>query len=649
MSLTSLSGGYGYGYAPSRTPRLPPTPKKPIFYDYSEVFEDVTEPPPVCPIAPIPKRVSNPYRPVNNHSDFDTRPEGMDEAQHEFVAYLQEATLSELHGGSGNHEDEEEEPQSHFCQENNIVQDAARLSAVEHESNLDPTSRGAVHVVDFGASTPRTDSREKEADAENCFGALGLTREVATTEVASDSSTPSDPPEPDTPAFTTAVPSRDLVRCSEDSRFDINGQDHLSAHVVDAFDKRTEERLCSSTTAQSDPLNSRRPDAIATLPYVASNRCRDSRLYSLGSGLSDLASFVNQVDRHFQTPGLKDPDGPSAEVRHDDAQCEARALSTIGPLDIGDGQRKTHEHHLLQGAKESSHPPRTSSLRHYRRQQAELEPNTRTDEAQQYQVVATRSGPTMVPQPISPAKLLRVKNSIPQLMKALPPLPAPAPESPFGPTVVPMEFEPFELSRLTDARSTLSDEIVHKSRGKEAPQGYDPYVFDRKACKPKLKLRHAASFAHERSRDLRHGYTNHGRGYSDKRPATATEYSTAPVKRRLPIKVSRPTLRSLPSEDTGTVKRRPCFQKSSTFSEFVSSQPVDLFSSSAETTENREAPPTEQINTEIGGVPTLEFTRVAKIQKTFVDYSGARASSLDAHMNSLRVPTANNEAFAEAT
>lgn len=651
MSLTSLSGGYGYGYAPSRTPRLPPTPKKPIFYDYSEVFEDVTEPPPVCPIAPIPKRVSNPYRPVNSHSDFDTRPEGMDEAQHEFVAYLQEATLSELHGGSGDHGEEDEEPPSHFCQKNEIVQDAARLSAVEHDINSNPTSRGAVHVVDFGAATPSTDSREQEADAENCFEALGLTREVTTIEMASDSSSPDDPPEPDTPAFTTAVPPRDLVRCGEDLHFDFNGQgDHVSVHIVDSSEGRTKEQLCSSTTAKSDQFKSRQADGTATLPFVAGNRCRDSRLYSLGSGLSDLASFVNQVDRHFQTPVLNNTDGPSAECPHDAAQCEARCMSTIGPLDIGEGQRKTYEHHLLQGAEETSHPPRTSSLRHFRIQQAELEPNKRSDEALQYQVVATRSGPTMVPQPISPAKLLRVKNSIPQLMKALPPLPAPAPESPFGPAVVPMEFEPFELSRLTDARSTLSDEVVHKSKDEEASQGYDPYVFDRRACKPKLKLRHAASFAHERSRDLQRGYITHGHENSDNRPATATEYSTAPVKRRLPIKVSRPSLRPLPSEDTGTVKRRPCFQKSSTFSEFASSQPVDLFSSSAETAEITEAPPTRQINPEIKGtvgVSTLQSTRVSRIQRQSVDYSGARASSLDAHMNSLRVPIANNEAVAE--
>lgn len=657
MSLTSLSGGYGY--ASPRTPRLPPTPKQPIFYDYSEDFEDVTETPPVCPFAPIPKRVSNPYRSTNIQKNCDTNVESMDEAHHEFVAYLQEATMNELPESNVRHGNEQGSP-SEFCRRNDPVQITAHNPVVvENDLESGLSSSEAIHAVDFGASTPRL-SGKREADEERNSDVLDPTKKaVVTAELASDSSTLDDLPEPKTPAFTTNMPLRDVVRCREDLTIGMDLREgQLADHDVDSSGELPEEQIRSVASASSGDMKPRQVDGTASLPYMSSNRCHDSRFYSLGSGLSDLASFVHQVDKHFQTPGPNSHDRLSAEAQNI-TEGEARDDSTIAPLEFSAGQRETDEHHLGRDAKEITHPPRLSSLRQHRRHHVELRVNTGVVDAQQYQVVSTRSGPTLVPQPISPAKLLRVKNSIPQLMKALPPLPDydPAPKSPFDPAVIPVEFETFELSGLTDARSTLSDAVMSKSRDEQVPKSYDSFVFDQKARKPKLKLRHAASFAHEQSRDLRRGYIHHGHGNchdtSDKRPATATEYSTAPIKRRLPIKMSRPTLTSLAPEDTGTVKRRPGFQKSSTVSEFASSQPIDLFSSSTGLhvfPTSTEPPTPRQISPETpeqASAPVIEVTHVARIQKVPVDDTGAKRSSLDAHLDTLRLPNANNEAAAE--
>lgn len=656
MSLTSLSGGYSY--APPRTPRLLSTPKKPLFYDYSEVFEDVTELPPVCPIAPIPKRVSHPYRPVNIQNNCVTNPVSMDEAQHEFVAYLQEATMNELPAGNGRQGNEQEEPTSNSGQGSEPVQCTANIASVEHDLPSGRSSSEAIQVVDFGAPVPML-SGEQEADGDNISEDLYHTKMVGMTELVSDVSTMDDAPEPESPALRTDISSREVVHCREDLPIGMSDrEDQLNSLDVKHTGELPEEQVCSSGSTPSGESKSLQADGTALLPSTNNTHCHDSHYYSLGSGLSDLASFVNQVDRHFQTPGLNKPDCHSAEIQCD-TQGDAKDTSTIAPLEDAAVQSRNHELHLAHGAKEASHPPRVSSLRQHRMPHAELKVKTGVGEHQQYQVVSTRSGPTLVPQPISPAKLLRVKNSIPQLMKALPPLPSysPGPESPFGPAVVPMEFEPFELSRLTDARSTLSEDIVSKHRGQEAPKGYDPFVFDRKARKPKMKLKHAASFAQGQSRDLRRGYMDHDHNApydtTEKRPATATEYSTAPVKRRLPIKISRPTLTALTSEDTGTVKRRPGFQKSSTVSELASCQPVNLFSSSTglqAVARSMVSHPTRQMSPEIQEQATsqsIQVTHVARNRDILMDDVGAKGPSLDAYSRLLRLPTGNNEVAPE--
>jgi hypothetical protein len=650
-----MSGGYRH--ASSRVGRIATDHKKPLFYDYSEEFEDVVEPPPLDPIAPIPQRVSTAFRPVNFHNNSVDGLESMEDAQNEFEAYLQEGTNTiHLDGVAIASIAAQSQPTSLSPRETDLLLQRPVHDNPDAHSSLslaapplncpEPTS-----VLNEGVPVENT-SDVKDTDQ---------TKKSTIGEIISDSSTLDDPPEPNTPAFTagipflkTASPKEEIDPCRVSHDGHATCQDVVLPHghdILPATSKSISTNLCMPHTPDADNL---------TLPKVSCHPRHGSRLYSAGSGLSDWASFFQQVDQHFQTLGTEDPkticcgsQGSHPQAQDSEAAAQVKHTPCLGEVKGPEPEKPTTA---------VSHPPRMSSLRGTRAQPIPLRVNTAVGEPHQYQVVSTRNGPTLTPQPISPAKLLRVKNSIPQLMKALPPLPgyAPAPESPFGPAVVPMEFEPFEISQLTDARSTLIDAV----QGGEAPKGYDAFIFDKTAHKPRLKLKHAASFAVERDRSFRRECdipkSASRPDAPTKRPTTSTgnsaasagvtEYSSAPVKRRLPIKISRPALASLVlDDDTGTVKRRTGMQKSSTVSEFASREPIDLFSSAAAlkaavaSHETSSAQPAYHASDRAQeDMPLIKITPVARIRQIPVD-ADTRGTSLDTQMDMMRASSVESQ------
>lgn len=645
MSLTSMTGRHGP--PSSRARGIVTVPKKPLFYDYSEEFEDVIEAPPVVPIAPIPQRISKSFRPVIFQNNSGEGPENAEDAQNEFQAYLQGGT------NISHHPERSTTP---------IDAPAQPISLPPGDSGVTPQQPTDGHL-DSNPSTETCPELTPVLDESAPTGHTsavkdrGQTKESTVVEMTSDASTLDDLSEPKTPAFAAGLPFYEIMgpkekvnpcRTSHEGRLIV--QDTMPSEGHDTLP------ALSKSTYTSFPTH-HQTENVSTLPRVSCHPRHDSRFYSLGSGLSDLASFVQQVDQHFQTPGPDDSGIVCSESQHSRPRtqaCEAAATVENSPCLGGDKATGSIKVNNV-----VSHPPRVSSLRENRRKATVMRINTAVDEPHEYQVVSTRDGPTLTPQPISPAKLLRVKNSIPQLMKALPPLPgyAPAPESPFGPAVVPMEFEPFEISQLTDARSTLVDAF----QADEAPKGYDAFIFDRNAHKPRLKLRHAASFAADHERNFRRDcITPKSASRPDtsaKRPTTstrtstaaaATEYSIAPVKRRLPIKITRPTLTSLLPDDMGTVKRRPGIQKSNTVSELASREPIDLFSSAialraavadsdVSSTQQRSFRDPVHVDTTM-----LKITPVARIQQVPAD-ADTRGTSLDAHMDMLRVPSVDSQ------
>lgn len=648
-----MSGGYGQ--PSSRARGVASVPKKPLFYDYSEDFEDIIEPTPVVPIAPIPRRVSTSFRSVVFQNGTVDGPESMEDVQNEFDAYLQGGTnVSHQDEGDTALIDTQSQPISPPPCDNG----EGPQQSVEDHLDSHSSTKTAAPIISCHGLAPLVDA-SVPAEQTSVIKGVDQTKESMVVEITSDASTLDDPSEPKTPAFTASEPFREVVDPVEkvDSGRD-SYDDGLPVHNVAPSQGHDTLPDLSKSTPTSCPRPRLADDNVSTLPKVSCHPRHDSRFYSLGSGLSDLASFVQQVDQHFQTPGPKTPEivcSGSQDSHPRTHVIEAAPTVNYSPC-LGEERGPEPE----KSTNAVSHPPRVSSLRENRRKATVLRVNTAVDEPHQYQVVSTRNGPTLTPQPISPAKLLRVKNSIPQLMKALPPLPgyAPAPESPFGPTVVPMEFEPFEISQLTDARSTLIDAF----QAEEAPKGYDAFIFDRNARKPRLKLKHSASFAVEHERSSKRGYsTPKSASRPDafvERPATstgasaatgkATEYSTAPVKRRLPIKISRPTLTSPVHNDVGTVKRRPGIQKSSTVSELASREPIDLFSSAfalRAAVTNNEVPSIERgslRNRVYVDKSMVKITPAARIQQIAAD-ADTRGTSLDAHMDMLRAPSVDSQ------
>lgn len=647
-----MSGGYVR--ASSRARGVVTAPKKPLFYDYSESFEDIIEPPPVVPIAPIPRRVSTAFRPVVFQNNSSEGPESMEDAQNEFEAYLQGgANASRHHEGGTTPIDARIQPISLPPVDSGVIPQ----QPADGHLNSHPSTEMAAPAVGCHDLTPVVDESVPAGNT-TAEQDMGQAKESTVVEMTSDASTLDDPSEPKTPAFTAGVPfhkvtgpKEEVAPCRDSQEGRPTVQNFVLSQGLDTLP------VLSNSTPARFPTPHQTDDVVSTLPRVRCNPRHDSRFYSLGSGLSDLASFVQQVDQHFQAPGPEDPEIVCSDSLDSHPRTQTKAAATVRDSPCPGEDKEPGPEKVTNTV---SHPPRMSSLRENRRKATVLRVNTAVDEPHQYQVVSTRDGPTLTPQPISPAKLLRVKNSIPQLMKALPPLPgyAPAPESPFGPAVVPMEFEPFEISQLTDARSTLIDAF----QADDAPKGYDAFIFDRNANKPRLKLKHAASFAVEHERSSRREYTTpksaSRRDTSVKRPTTstgtstaaaaATEYSAAPVKRRFPIKVSRPTLTPLLPDDAGTVKRRPGIQKSSTVSELVSQEPIDLFSSAvalrAAVADSQVSSAQQRIfhNRVHVDTPMVKVTPVARIRQVPAD-AETRGTSLDAHMDMLRAPSVDSQ------
>ncbi|KAG6363394.1 hypothetical protein INS49_008493 [Diaporthe citri] len=625
MSLKSMSGGYGQ--ASSRARGIATVQKKPLFYDYSEDFEDIIEPPPVVPIAPIPRRVSNSFRRVVFQNNSGEGPDSMEDVQNEFEAYLQGGANARHHPEEGNIPiDAPVQPISLPPGDAGVI---PRQPADDHIDSH-PSTQMAAPAVDCRDLTPVLD---ESVQAENTSAEkdMGQVKESTVVEITSDASTLDDLSEPKTPAFTAGGPFHEVMGPNEDvdpCRDSHDGRVTVRNFVLSQGHDTLP--VLSKATPASSPTSHQTNDIVSTLP---------------------------------RTPGPEDPDIACSESQesHPRTQTDEAAATVKNSPCLREDEEPGPE----KVTNAVSHPPRMSSLRENRRKATALRVNTAVDEPHQYQVVSTREGPTLTPQPISPAKLLRVKNSIPQLMKALPPLPgyAPAPESPFGPAVMPMEFEPFEISQLTDARSTLIDAF----QADEAPKGYDAFIFDRDARKPRLKLKHATAFAVEHERSSRREYTTPKSASrpdtSVKRPTTstrtstaaaaATEYSTAPVKRRLPIKVSRPMLTPLLPDDAGTVKRRPGIQKSSTVSELVSQEPIDLFSSAVAlqtAVANSHVSSTQQRilhNRVHVDTPMVKVTPVARIRQVPAD-AETRGTSLDAHMDMLRVPSVDSQPGVES-
>ncbi len=389
---------------------------------------------------------------------------------------------------------------------------------------------------------------------------------------------------------------------------------------------------------------------------------RGRKFYSLDPALSDLASLVKNFDYadELSLPG-------------DDADSDAKSLRE-------GGQDASHD-----AANEKYSPCTTESdvsgsaaeegvaglLWRHHNTQSLLDANTQeTNEnhAASINLALTRSEtPMLAPKPISPAKELRVKNSIPQLMKALPPLPG---------DIVDCGQQPYSESSPEDF-GTPSGRLLVKPNASVTPRstrnahaaagGNEPteQAEDglQKPWSPKFKVRLAnatsASTGTVESRpwnkDKNYPWTTQA---PDIKLTSICADSPRPGtgKPRLRLKVSRNPLAEGSSESLGTVRRIVVAESSPAISDIAFQPPKDLFT-----------PPSHGAE----AFPTLSPGGVTRVETIFPthptsrsDYAGRsdphfdtprpsvcapgddphRGASLDTHLETMRRPSVSTHA-----
>ncbi|KAI1438029.1 hypothetical protein GGR50DRAFT_691785 [Xylaria sp. CBS 124048] len=235
-------------------------------------------------------------------------------------------------------------------------------------------------------------------------------------------------------------------------------------------------------------------------------------------------------------------------------------------------------------------------FRRHRRNHAVLRISTtnlpRDDNEGHPHIPPTRStAPLVSPKPISPARQLKVKNSIPRLMKALPPLPGvPGYDVPPSTSDVPEEDEfseilvPFGLSGLGD-RLQL-DQSQHNNSPSMASSCVSPKI-ERDGPKFKLKIKPSGHSEISGSKAHRREWpADENIGRLERLPGIASrdEFNEKHVRsrnyNRLKVRSSRRS--TLNSSNCSTVRHNPGAEKSGIVTSLMQDPPQDLFNVSPE-------------------------------------------------------------------
>ncbi|KAI1310344.1 hypothetical protein F5Y03DRAFT_403375 [Xylaria venustula] len=247
------------------------------------------------------------------------------------------------------------------------------------------------------------------------------------------------------------------------------------------------------------------------------------------------------------------------------------------------------------GMKSEKNNPEASKpkeFRRHRRNHAALRISTtnlpREDNEGYPHITPTCStAPIISPKPISPARHLKVKNSIPKLMKALPPLPGAlgynlpstttdlVEEDDFAEILIPFSFhrsnECFQLDQ-----SQPADPVSIRNKGVIPVQQKDG---------PKFKLRiKTASSSETLEPSSRLPPTRKKASRSDRLsdPETSDELGDHHMRNpnRNKMKVRSPQRSRLSSSHCSTVRRNPCIDTSRIITEIIRQKPQDLFAGS---------------------------------------------------------------------
>ncbi|KAK3383780.1 hypothetical protein B0T24DRAFT_654269 [Lasiosphaeria ovina] len=452
-SLTSIVDMYQPTSCALRAPRHYPRPQPSgsFYYDYSEDFDSISERPPVLvgPLAPVPTRAASMRRPRVLEDGCDVREQCCHLPNSEDKVDLEELFCGSCscYGGPGQ----------------------PFLGSTTQLGSLELPDYGANEAVVIAQHPPLQQDRTPESCASGRVGSDYPTN--STDEKAGADSSSCHEVE-------TKVLGKTVVRIEQ--TVVLRGEETEASSPTDSpnlVDYETYRNNARRLAASSPGVSSQTVDIYRSLPLswakkesvssTSSSHRRRSKYYSIEPGLSDLASLVQHLDRAANTASQEDsatPHSPvnSPEQASPDASSgdPAREESCQGPQIKDD----TEDNDDAGGEGDSG-------ARGHKRNPAV----TKISTSQLISVVNQNLAPAMsrpqtpilAPHPISPVRELRLQNSVPQLMKALPPLPGGSTRSesyilrmPFDRLDLPARFSPLDLSKIWTPQSMLTKPSV---------------------------------------------------------------------------------------------------------------------------------------------------------------------------------------------
>lgn len=424
----------------------------------------------------------------------------------------------------------------------------------------------------------------------------------------------------------------------------LNLQGILDDNTMKIEGTKNDQGLDKGSTEQSNvtTTNSYAPEALRSAKLRAANR----------NGLGKFPGTLNHMETSSPIPASRRPDETERQT-----PASTLELTDLSPeTESKEGSKTAHRRGYM-----PDFPSRPLKRQHRRNHSAHKPLDTHNLDYMNGSVDTPRDcskSPMIAPEPLSPARLLRVKDSIPQLMKALPPLPgySPAPESPFGAAVVPVNFEPFELSRLTEARSTLTDAILPENRAVGNTNNYHAFVFDQNIAKKRPKLRLSPATAEEALRNVEpdepgeSGPSLRYRGTKQGISADGHPDRRTPIKARLKLKISRGALSTKSADYVGTVKRHHRADRSEALSGLELSRPTDLFTSASgldslyRSRRGGKETRAEKSETQSKKGPSISgHTSPPRLPP--IVFENHRGSSLDAYVNNARLSRVRKESL----
>ncbi|CAJ2501556.1 Uu.00g044090.m01.CDS01 [Anthostomella pinea] len=597
-SLTSLANMYQRippVHRPGSSALSAPAPR---YYDYTEDFESKTTQitTPAQPLAPVPTRAPNCQRPLI-----------LQESDDHLAAVFGEGDSAFFDIDS----QEVEEPEA------NRVSHLVTSRSQSHANTPDqPSSRRGSGSTRSRQLAPGYENSEISRNNTQCSDIDLLPSQVRRDSI--DTFNPSlDLESRDMPAYNytayrlTATP-KTKANSPERQVQVLGGRTPTirSEQGVILRDDAQDEAVSTEVTIE----NSRTQiNEEAVVPHSANDNVTQLRsLSGSAQGLSKTSDQQVIVDDHRRSVFTdlasfkNDQAGSSSDESENLAASKSDDLPSPGTMDtspahpkmeaLNDTGIKEAKCAVQEPADEASEAALRLRFRRHRRNQAVLRISTtglprEDNEGFPHLTPSYSTTPLISPKPISPTRQLKVKNSIPQLMKALPPLPGDSdyisPQTPtaageedeFAEVLAPFSFPdpdplaqgPFKNPSAAQSASSLP-RVLAQSTQKALP-------------KSGLKLKTSNSSENPSSSGRKHRSTDveHGSVHT---PDTEVDGNSGDrdarvrARNRLKLKSSRRT--GIQSPPTGSFRRYPVAKASDAVTELTSRKPQDLFTKPTE-------------------------------------------------------------------